>query len=356
MRMNSIRRIITSVAALGVATAVLANCLAAAGRCSDTASAPRPAAPGKSRLLATEAATRARTLIGNVPLCFVENSGQTDSRVGYHVQGLESTIYFTSNGLTFALMGQDRIHATSDGQGQGDAAADPVRLAARAERISLGRRWTVKLDFVAANSGVEPAGLDLASTVVSYFTWPKDQWKTGLSTYSSVIYRNLWPGIDLTYSGTTNRLNYEFIVKPGADPRRIKLAYRGAHVGLTDDGRLDVKTSVASFQDDKPYSYQQVEGRRVEVETAYELGPMGRTDERAFGFRIGRYDRSKPLVLDPAVVMYSGFIGGSKNDAAFHIAVDAAGNAYVAGMAASNPAEGFPVTVGPNTAFTPDRQ
>jgi len=305
-------------------------------------------------LLATEAATRARSLISNGPLCFVENTGQTDSRVRYYVQGRETTIYFTSKGLTFAVMGEEGIHTTSDGRGRLDAAADPVSLAVQAERMN-GGRWTAKLDFVAANSGVEPAGLDRAMTVVSYFTGPKDHWKTGLSTYSSVIYRNLWPGIDLAYSGTPNRLKYEFVVKPGADPRRIRLAYRGAQVGLTDDGRLDVKTPVASFQDDKPYSYQQVDGRCVEVETAYELGPMGRHDGRVYGFHIGQYDRSKPLVLDPAVVMYSGFIGGSKNDAAFHIAVDAAGNAYVAGMAASNPVEGFPATAGPNTTFTPDR-
>jgi hypothetical protein len=60
-------------------------------------------------------------------------------------------------------------------------------------------------------------------------------------------------------------------------------------------------------------------------------------------------------VIDPAVVIYSGFIGGVNSDTALRLAVDNAGNAYVVGLTGSNTSEGFPATVGPDTTFNPDR-
>lgn len=75
--------------------------------------------------------------------------------------------------------------------------------------------------------------------MISYFKGGRDQWKTGLKTYGTLVYADLWPGIDLICSGTVNRLKYTFVVKPGADPQQIKLAYRGATaVQLTEAGEL----------------------------------------------------------------------------------------------------------------------
>ena len=46
--------------------------------------------------------------------------------------------------------------------------------------------------------------------------------------------------------------------------------------------------------------------------------------------RVGRYDRGRPLVIDP-VLGYSTFLGSNHNDTPFGIAVDGAGSAYVTG-------------------------
>jgi hypothetical protein len=135
---------------------------------------------------------------GKLPLYFVENRGQMDERVAYYIQGGDKTIYFTAEGLTFAL-------------------TEPARR----------RRWTLKLDFVGANPGARPRGLDQTPAVFSYFKGSSGQRQTGLKTYASIVYPDLWPGIDLIYAGTVNRMKYTFVVKPGADPNRIKLAYRG---------------------------------------------------------------------------------------------------------------------------------
>jgi hypothetical protein len=91
-------------------------------------------------------------------------------------------------------------------------------------------------------------------------------------------------------------------------PRRIWLAYHGATgVFVTGEGRLKLENPVRTFEEDKPYAYQESAGKEFPVEASH-AEEVGR---RRFGFRLGDYDRSKPLILDPVVLMYAGFIGGS---------------------------------------------
>ena len=87
-----------------------------------------------------------------------------------------------------------------------------------------------------------------------------------------MVYENLWPGIDLVYRGAVNRLKYEFLVKPGADPDLIRLRYRGVEsLERTANGALAVKTPAGGFEDAPPEAWQEVEGRRVPVAMEYRL-------------------------------------------------------------------------------------
>jgi hypothetical protein len=125
------------------------------------------------------AVTRA---LGRMPLYFIENRGQLDSRVAYYVQGRDTTLYFTSEGMT--LVQTDKRHG-----GNG--------LKGKLERVSLSRgisqapdpvsRWVVKLDFVGANPNPKITAADPTPAVISYFKGPREEWKTGLSTYGSIV-------------------------------------------------------------------------------------------------------------------------------------------------------------------------
>jgi len=285
---------------------------------------------------------------GKLPLYFIENRGQIDERVAYYVQGRDITAYFTSRGITFALTDKEEQQTTSKPHVQLVSSRDEV-FNEKTDQEVIQRRWVLKLDFVGANPAVNPIGKDLTPAMISYFKGPQEQWHTGLKTYATVIYPDLWTGIDLVYSGTINRLKYQFIIKPGANADNIKLAYRGAtEVKLTNTGQLEVVTPVGGFHDDKPYAYQEVDGRIVTVPTSYSLEAGSEAD--IYGFRVGPYDKSKPLVLDPAILVYSGYIGGSNSDQGIDIAVDSDGNAYVTGQTESDEFS-FPVTVGPSTTF-----
>jgi hypothetical protein len=312
--------------ALGVSTVVGATEAASADMLSKV---PRERQP--------EASARVQTFLGRLPLYFIENRGQEDPRVAYYVPGQNITVYFTSDGLTFAFTSPKipRSHRRSAG---------PAALASEPE---TRERWALKLDFVGAKP-VVPQGQELTAALVSYFKGPESEWKTGLRTYAGLIYPDLWPGIDLVYGGSARRLKYTFVVKPGADPGQIKLAYRGASAVVLDRGRLEVATPVGGFSEDRPYVYQEVDGRRIEIPTRYALA----AGQHTYGFDVGAYDRSRPLVLDPFLV-YAGYIGGAGFDVAHAIAVDSAGNAYVAGGTEST-VPSFPGTVGPDLTFNGD--
>ncbi len=288
-----------------------------------------------NRVVATHA-------LEHMPLYFIENRGQLDSRVAFSVQGRDTTLYFTAEGMTLALTEQERGGEEARG---------------RLERASLGRdrrmpqarsRRVVKLDFVGANPRPKILGGDPTPTVVSYFKGRPEEWKAGLATYASITYADLWPGIDLVYSGTADRLKYSFLVKRGADPGQIRLAYRGASaVRVNGAGQLEIETPGGVLQDDRPYAYQEIEGRRVAIGASYSLDRASDGASLRYGFAVQPYDRTRSLVLDPAMLVYAGYIGGGNDDQGLGIAVDGSGNAYVTGRTLSTQTT-FPVTAGPD--------
>ncbi len=278
---------------------------------------------------------------GKMALFFTANQGQTDPQVAFTIQGSDKTIYFTETGVTFVLSQKPKAaDAATKAPGlhpdQFQVEADPTPV----------ERWALKLDFVGARA-VRPLGLDKTDTIVSYFKGKLQDWHTAIPTYARIVYPELWPGIDLTYSGTYDRLKYEFTLHPGADPTQIRLAYRSASaVRLNESGQLQVSTPLGDLQDAAPSAYQEHGGKRASVAAAYDL------QEPSFGFALGAYDPSYPLVIDPAILVYAGYLGSSGPDEGHGIAVDSSGAAYVTGR--TNYGD-FPVVGGPDLSFNGGR-
>jgi len=330
-----------------------------------------PAVTGQ--ILHSPSASSARVLqaqpdFSNMPVSLIPNQGQLDDRVDYYIQGKDKTIYFGAEGVTFALTKADekRISNLLENRKPGERIRPDLvnSLGPLTDRhTGKNSRWVVKLDFVGANPGVKPVGTDKTGTVISYFQGAPGNWKTGISPYSRVIYANLWPGIDLVYTGTMDKLKYEFIVHPGADPARIRLTYRGASsVHINAKGQLVVTTPSGGFEDGAPVAYQENSGNRVNVPLEYEIvnhsgrrtdhGSSGENEGDAitYGFSVGEYDRTQPLVLDPVILIYCGYVGGPNFDYGYGIAASKEGNAYITGYTSSMESS-FPVTVGPDLTF-----
>lgn len=268
-----------------------------------------------------------------LPLYFVENQGQADPRVGYYVQGRTTSVQFARDAVYYSL------HPTPARK----PGALELRQAGFSPEQTVVSGWTVKLELLNASPAMNLRARNRTGAVVSYFRGPEEHWRTGLPTYTSIVYEEVWPGIDLEFTGPAGNLKYTFHLKPGADPRQIRFAYRGASsVTLTPQGSLAVETLAGGFFDDRPVAWQETAAGRRHVPVTFAL------EQEEVGFQVGEYDRSQPLVLDPVVLLYAGYIGGAQNDYATGIAVDGSGNAYVVGYAFSTQTT-FPVTVGPDT-------
>jgi hypothetical protein len=281
-----------------------------------------------------------------MPLYFIKNQGQLDARVDYYLHGHDTSVYFTPQGIVYSLT-ESSTAATAGQAGRSKSARLEKQL-----QTAAPQRWAVAVDFIGANPAASPIGERPTSAVVSYFHGSLTDWRVGVPTFASVRYADLWPGIDLVYEGTTNQLKYTFLVRPGADPHQIKLAYRGASaVALTPAGQLEVRTPVQTFREEAPYVYQEEGELRTTVSARYIQAQTAPDGSLIYGFDLGAYDTSRPLVLDPVVFVYVGYIGGASEDLGEAIAVDEAGNAYVTGLTFSDETS-FPVTVGPDLTFS----
>jgi hypothetical protein len=233
---------------------------------------------------------------GKIPLSFEANQGQTDRRVQFFSRGSGYGLFLTPGEAVLAL-----------------------------ERSKGLQTSTLRMKLMGANVAAPVAGQQLLPGTVNYFMGrDAGKWSTGVKTYGRVNYTGVYPGIDLVYYGNQRQLEYDFVVAPGADPKKIALSFSGATPKLDKDGNLVLTDRETTTSFHKPVVYQMAGDKRVEVAGAYELAG------KQVRFALGSYDHSKPLVIDP-VLTYATFLGGNQQDEGVAITADAAGNAYVVG-------------------------
>jgi hypothetical protein len=192
-------------------------------------------------------------------------------------------------------------------------------------RIYLWMQGTdsyVYLSFVGADN-ITPTGLDEVDRHTSYFLGDRGTY-TGIRGYSQIAYEDLWPGIDLYYHVTIDGVKYEFRVAAGSNPNDIRVRCEGHNSLVVGESMVCISNGNGTFVDEGLRAFQDLTD--VDV-TFYSHGPF------VFGFKMGEYDESKDLIIDPLV--YSTFVGGSEYDWGSSIAVDSSGNAFVTGGTSS---------------------
>ncbi|MGC1107643.1 MAG: SBBP repeat-containing protein [Candidatus Acidiferrales bacterium] len=269
---------------------------------------------------------------GKVPLAFEKNQGQTDSRVKFLSRGAAYMLFLTANEAVLSL-------SASNVNGRGpEANQENERRHMLVGSQSTGneseqhaKNPTLRMKLVGAKTHATVKGVDELPGKSDYFVGndPK-KWRTNVPTYAKVKYDGIYPGIDLVYYGNEQKLEYDFIVAPGAHANLIRLRFAEAeNLRIDKEGALVLETRSGEARFEAPKLYQEVKGSRRTVEGHYSL-----QKERTLEFAVGNYDRTKPLFIDP-VLIYATYLGGGGDDVGNGIAVDSSGNAYITGSTAS---------------------
>ena len=239
-------------------------------------------------------------------LSFEANQGQADSRVRFLARGRGYSLLLTDNEALLRLPASSHAHID-------------------------GKLPWIHVQHVGANPKPVIKGSDLTQAKSHYFLGNNPgAWRTNVPHYAKVGYHGVYPGVDLIYYGNEGQLEYDYILASGVDPGVITLEFQGVD-GMSIDaaGDLVIASGTSELCLKKPRTYQWSGNAAQPVESAYRI-----KGQNQIGFELGAFDPSLPLVIDP-VLTYSTYLGGSDDDRGLGVAVDAEGNAYVAGVTQS---------------------
>ena len=248
-------------------------------------------------------APRVAANYGKLPLAFEPNVGQTDGQVRFVSRGGGMTAFFTDT--------------------------ETVMVLSRSARESVKtEQAVVRMKLKGTGKPQGTIGLDKLPGVSNYFLGnDPTKWRTDVPHYARIEYEGVYPGVDLVWYGNQRQLEYDFVVAAGADPKQIQVAYEGVEsVGVEAGGELVLRTALGEVRQQAPRVYQDIGGKRVEVEAHYAIAAQNRVS-----FELASYDRKRELRIDPVVLVYSTYLGGGGSA----IAVDGTGAAYITGIIGS---------------------
>ncbi len=240
--------------------------------------------------------TRALQMYEALPMSFEANAGQSDPRVKFLAHAPGYSLFLTNEAAVLSL--SEPSPALKPIR-TGDPTDD--RNAPQPQRVA----HAVQVKFVGASAAAVVAGSQELPSKSNYFIGndPK-QWHTKVPNYSSVKYNGIYPGVDAVFHGDNRRFEFDFDIAAGADPHSIALEVDGARrMRLNRAGDLVLAMDAAhQLVMNKPHIYQESSDGRREIAGRYVLAAGNR-----IAFKIGPYDHTQPLVIDPTLV-YSTYL------------------------------------------------
>ncbi len=201
-----------------------------------------------------------------------------------------------------------------------------LRFSRDGASLCFGASSVLDLSLVNANPGAPIEGLDALRTRTNYMVGARANWHTEVPSFARLQYGQVYPGIDLIYYGSNNRLEYDFVVAPGADPSAIRMRFQGAGaLRVTKEGDLAYEGPDGVMIQRRPVIYQEDRLGRHEIAGRYVL-----VSRDTVAVRVKGYDHTRKLVIDP-ILSYATYLGGTQDDQITSVQLSSKGLLYMVG-------------------------
>ncbi len=257
-------------------------------------------------------------MIPTADMAFVENKGQiADSLdVWYYLPGEAVSVYVRSNGLSYVFAKE--VQAPAEARGPESEEGE--------DQLPLYTSSKLEMSLEGARPFSHIQALEATQDLLNFYTEDHPEGLTNVKRYRKLVFEHVYPFIDFVLYIQDQRVKYDFIIHPGGKVSDIKLKYDGEREIIEgDNGSLTIKTSLGSLNEGKPFTYQEENEQRVEIQSGYQL------NEGVISFDLAEYDPSKVLVIDPSL-KWASYYGGPWSEYGQDVYTDKHGNVYITGI------------------------
>ncbi|MDI1356190.1 MAG: gliding motility-associated C-terminal domain-containing protein [bacterium] len=262
---------------------------------------------------------------------FELNKNQWPEQVKYKADlGGGRTVFFENNKFTYVVYDPDELYR-HHGEAHSNKGSD---------ENAVIHAHAFEMNFLNSLEAVNVAGSDPESFRYNYFIGnDPEKWASDVPVFRTVTYKNLYSGIDLLAYAHKDEFKYDYVIAPGANPKKIQVQFNGINSLSLKEGNLCITTSVGEILESIPYSYQLINGAEIAVKCKYLLSGDGKTV--SFYLPEG-YNKDYALIIDPVLVAAT-YSGSNANTYGHCSTFDAAGNIYSGGRCFGT---GYPAGVG----------
>ncbi|MCX6153488.1 MAG: SBBP repeat-containing protein [Candidatus Kapabacteria bacterium] len=289
---------------------------------------------------------------GQMKEAFIENKGQiadqfgkVNNEVSLVAQVEFGNIYINKNSLSFAFIKSNKLNKNNSFQTE-PATHLPDKFSKNEDDSIVLDIYRVDMKFNNANPNPKIIKKEITDDYDNYYLAQCPDGLTVVRKYRTVMMENIYPNIDFViYSNSDHNFQYDFVIKPGADPVQINFTFEGAdEIQITENGNLKISTPFGFLEQKAPISYQPLEfstytnSRKIPPNSLSINSKFVLNSDNSISFLAKNYNNEFPLIIDPPSRLWGTYYGGSNYDAGKGVAVDGSGNVYLTGQAGSTSA------------------
>ena len=181
---------------------------------------------------------------------FIQNMGQFHPNSIYQLNHGAGKFYFEKNKVKYQLFEKNKLDELKHGK------SDDANI----------KIHTYETEFLKSNGQCIVVGEDKFRHHENYFIGnDSSKWKSNVPSFKKIVYRKIYPGIDLTYYEKFGHLKYDFIIQPRHHPKNIQIQYNGLNKIYLKAGHLVLETSLGNIVEQAPLAYQIIKDKKIEV-------------------------------------------------------------------------------------------